>query len=180
MLKLISEILPIAVFFISYKAKDILFATFVTLIVSIFHIIISYWITKKITIVQIIYATSLLFFGSITLWTGNSSFIKMKPTIFYCILSIIIFISDRMNKPVLKKILNDVIAFQEKYHWSNLSNRSALFYLLLAIANEIIWRNFSEIIWVRFKVFFVIPLIALFILLQIPYILKHNTKKKKN
>ena len=37
--------------------------------------------------------------------------------------------------------------------WMILTRRIALFFLALAVANEVIWRNFSTETWVSFKTF---------------------------
>ena len=43
-----------------------------------------------------------------------------------------------------------------------------LFFLFLALLNEIVWRNFSTDTWVSFKVFGNMPLTLLFTLSQLP------------
>ena len=58
--------------------------------------------------------------------------------------------------------------------WRGLTWRWAVFFLGLAMLNEIVWRNFSTSTWVYFKVWAVIPLIFLFALAQTPLILKHE------
>jgi intracellular septation protein len=48
------------------------------------------------------------------------------------------------------------------------------FFIVMACANEIIWRNFSEDIWVNFKVFGAMPITIIFVLLQMPFIIKNK------
>jgi intracellular septation protein len=54
-----------------------------------------------------------------------------------------------------------------------LTLRWALFFLVLAILNEIVWRNTSTNVWVDFKVFGVTPLTILFGALQYPLMQKY-------
>jgi intracellular septation protein len=48
-----------------------------------------------------------------------------------------------------------------------------LFFLALAVLNEIVWRNFSTDVWVSFKLFGVVPLTFLFGAAQLPLLTKY-------
>ncbi|MDD9329883.1 MAG: septation protein IspZ, partial [Bartonella sp.] len=52
-------------------------------------------------------------------------------------------------------------------------------FIFLAVLNEIIWRNFSDNFWTNFKVFGVMPLTFLFMLTQMPLIIKHSKNLTK-
>jgi intracellular septation protein len=54
--------------------------------------------------------------------------------------------------------------------WRLLTLRWALFFLAMAILNEIIWRTQTTDFWVAFKAFGVIPLTMLFAVTQMPLI----------
>ena len=54
--------------------------------------------------------------------------------------------------------------------------RWTLFFLVLAVLNEIVWRNFSEAAWVNFKVFGILPLTLVFAMAQIGLIKRHEAK----
>ena len=62
--------------------------------------------------------------------------------------------------------------------WNTLAIRWGGFFFVMAILNEIVWRNFSENFWVNYKVFGGLSLTLLFTLTQIPYILKHGSMKQ--
>jgi intracellular septation protein len=57
--------------------------------------------------------------------------------------------------------------------WRKLTWRWALFFLALAVLNEIVWRNFSTDVWVSFKLFGVVPLTFLFGAAQLPLLTKY-------
>ncbi len=57
--------------------------------------------------------------------------------------------------------------------WRKLTLRWALFFLALAVLNEIVWRTQSTDIWVTFKVFGVLPLTFVFAALQYPLLQKY-------
>jgi intracellular septation protein len=60
-----------------------------------------------------------------------------------------------------------------------LTIRWALFFLALAILNEIVWRTQSTDTWVTFKVFGVMPLTFIFAALQYPLLMKHDASEAK-
>ena len=45
---------------------------------------------------------------------------------------------------------------------------------MLAILNEVIWRNFSEQFWANSKLFLSIPLAIAFMAANLPFLMKHN------
>jgi intracellular septation protein len=58
--------------------------------------------------------------------------------------------------------------------WRLLTARWALFFLAMAILNEVIWRTQSTDFWVAFKAFGVIPLTMIFGVIQMPLIKRHH------
>ena len=52
------------------------------------------------------------------------------------------------------------------YGWMGLSKRWAYFFLFLAVCNEIVYRNFSDGVWVNFKLFGSTGLMLVFVVLQ--------------
>ena len=77
------------------------------------------------------------------------------------------------QKPLLKYILGSAINLQDR-GWFELSKRWAMFFILLAILNEFIWRNFSDNIWVNFKVFGILILTIIFSATQLNLIKKYK------
>ena len=58
--------------------------------------------------------------------------------------------------------------------WRILTLRWALFFVFLAVLNEIVWRSFSTDTWVSFKVFGIMPITFVFALAQIGLLKKHE------
>jgi intracellular septation protein len=65
----------------------------------------------------------------------------------------------------------------ENSAWKILSLRLAIMFFAIAIGNEVVYRNFSEIIWVKYKVFGVTTITMLYFLSQVRFIMK-NMKQK--
>ena len=77
------------------------------------------------------------------------------------------------NKNFLKLFFKN--AFQlDEMGWNKLNFRWAYFFIFLALLNEFVWRTQSEIIWVNFKVWGILPLTFIFTAIQIPMINKHK------
>ena len=62
--------------------------------------------------------------------------------------------------------------------WRALTIRWGIFFLCVAVANEVVWRNFSTDAWVTFKVWGIMPITLLFTLSQMPLILRHSLEDK--
>ena len=60
--------------------------------------------------------------------------------------------------------------------WKKLNHRWILFFIFVAILNEIVWRTQSEVFWVNFKVWGLMPISFLFIASQVPLINKYKLK----
>jgi intracellular septation protein len=175
MFKLLLEFGPIIVFFATYKQADIFVATGWMVGVTLVSLLISYLIDKKISMPLLLSGSILVITGSITLMSGNPMYIKMKPTLLYVIFSLILSFGVMKQKPFVKAILGHAFQMEDK-NWLVLGKRFAVYFFMMAVINEIVWRNFSEAFWVDFKVFGAIPITMLFVALQIPFLKEHAKK----
>lgn len=172
-LKLMLEIIPLLVFFVLYKQYNIIYATAGVILVTLVGQLITYYYEKKFSTVQLVATGLLAIFGSITIFSGDSTFIKLKPTIINIVFAVMLFGGTLRKKGLLKFVFGNAIKMSEK-NWIIFSKRWALFFFLLAILNELVWRNFSEDFWVNFKVFGILGLTFLFLLTQMTFLHKNN------
>ncbi|EJF85170.1 septation protein A [Candidatus Bartonella washoeensis] len=187
-LKFLLEIGPLIVFFLSnYKGewliKNIVFfksfnkpifpATAIFMVAIIIALSLSWILARKIPIMPLISGIFVLVFGFLTLWLHNDTFIKMKPTIINCLFALILFCGMFFKKPLLRYVFDSTLKLDD-LGWQKLTYRWALFFVFLALLNEVVWRNFSDNFWTSFKVFGVMPITILFMLTQMPTILKHS------
>ncbi|WP_102829938.1 septation protein A [Bartonella bovis] len=195
-LKLFLEMGPLVVFFLAnYKGqwlinniglfksfnKPIFPATAVFMIAIIIALSLSWLIMRKVPIMPLISGIFVLFFGFLTLWLHNDTFIKMKPTIINSLFALILFCGLLFKKPLLRYVFDSTLKMDDM-GWQKLTYRWAFFFVFLAVLNEIIWRNFSDNFWASFKVFGVMSITVIFMLSQITIIMKHSTNPliKKN
>lgn len=176
-MKNLLEFLPLAVFFIIYKKYDIITATIALVIVSLLSVLILTIKTKEIPKVPLFSALILGVFGFFTWYFNDPIFIKMKPTVINSIFAIVFLLGYFYKKPMLKYLFDK--AFEMKNQaWLVLTLRWGIFFIILAIVNEIIWRNFSEEFWVSFKVFGFLPMTIIFTISQLPYMLRNQINSK--
>jgi intracellular septation protein len=76
------------------------------------------------------------------------------------------------KKPLLKSLMGGSLKMNDE-SWLILSKRWAVFFLFLAICNEVVYRNFSDAFWVNFKLFGIMGLTFIFIFSQVFFIQKN-------
>lgn len=175
MLKLILEFGPIVVFLLTYKYSNIMLATAIMVATTTLCLGLSYLIDKRLSVPLMLSGGILILMGLMTLLKGDSAYIKMKPTIVYTIFAFTLYIGAIYDKPFVKSVFGTVVEMDND-KWLILSKRFGLYFVVMAIVNEYVWRQYSENFWVNFKVFGALPLSGLFIATQFPFINKHNKK----
>ena len=172
-LKLALEFAPLALFFVANSRVGIFAATGVFMAAILVSLAVSYALTRKLPIMALVSAAVVLVFGGLTLALHDDLFIKMKPTIVNTLFGVVLLGGLAFGKPLLPLVLDQVLTLTPA-GWRKLTLRWAIFFFVLAVLNEIVWRNFSTDIWVNFKVFGTMPLTLLFALAQTPLILRHG------
>ena len=175
MLKFALELGPLALFFIAYGRVGIFAATGILMASVLVTLSVSYAMLKRFPIMPLITAVIVLIFGSLTLILHDETLIKIKPTVLYILFSATLFVGLWLNKPLLKILFDGAIHVTDE-GWRKLTWRWALFFLALAVLNEIVWRTQTTDLWVKFKTFGFLPLTLLFALSQAPLIMKYEAK----
>lgn len=173
--RFVLEFGPLAVFFILFKIYDLKAATIGIVITTAFTALTIYLEDKKLSFTMIFTSSIVIIFGLLSLYSGNYNFIKMKPTILYSSFAIVLFGGVYFKVGLMKFLFGKVIQVDER-SWVRFSFRWAVFFLLVAIANEYVWRSFNDATWVNFKVFGILPLTAIFTLSQVPFMLKNKVE----
>ncbi len=168
---------PLFVFFLSYQFLGIYAATGVFMAAVLVALALDYAIERKLSPVPIMTAVLVIIFGGLTLYLKNDVFIKMKPTALYTLFGLTLLGGLYFNRLFLKYVLSLGFDMPDAA-WRTLTLRYGIFFLALACANEIIWRNFPTPIWVDFKVWGVMPLIFLFSLSQAPLLMRHQSENE--
>lgn len=191
-LKLLLELGPIAAFFIGYvKLKGQVFtfggteydgfivvtAAFIPLMVLSTGIL---WaLTGKLSKMQIMTVVLVVIFGGLSVWLNDERFFKMKPTMIYTLFAGILGFGLLRGDSYLKNLMGEVLPM-EQTGWMILTKRLVLFFAVLAVLNEIIWRGFSTEIWVNFKTFGLTAALFLFFMTQSRVFAKYGIEKPKD
>ena len=150
-------------------------AVFMTAIVA--ALVVSFVLTRHLPVMAIVSAVIVLVFGGATLIFQNDTFIKLKPTIIYLLFAGTLFGGLIFRKPLLAIVFDRMFNLTEE-GWRKLTVRWALFFLALAVLNELVWRTQTTDTWVTFKVFGVTPLTFIFAACQYPLLMKYDAAKK--
>lgn len=165
-LKLAIELGPLVAFFAAYMTtRDLYVATPVLMASTLASLAASKWLLGHVALMPIVTAVLVCVFGSMTIWLKDPTFIKMKPTILYLLFAAALGGGLFHGKLFLKKVLGEAMSYSDE-GWRKLTLRWAAFFIALAVANELIWRNFSEAAWVGFKTFGFLPLTMAFAIAQ--------------
>ena len=170
--KLVLELGPLVVFFIVNGRADIFMATAWFMGAMVVSLLASWLILRKVAVMPLVTGAVVLVFGGLTLWLQDDTFIKMKPTITNSLFACVLLGGLLFKQSLLKDVFGDVYKLLPR-GWFVLTLRWGLFFLVLAVANEILWRNFSTDVWVAFKVWGIMPLTILFSVLQLPTLSKY-------
>ena len=179
LVKMALDLGPLLIFFIANSLYGIYVATAMVMLAIGCAVVIEYALDRKVSPMLLITFALVLVFGGLTLWLSNDIFIKMKPTILYAMFASILAGGLLYGRLFIKFVLGQTLHLPDEA-WRALTLRWASFFLVLAILNEIVWRNTSTDLWVAFKVWGVFPLTLLFAVAQTPFIARHQIESDKS
>jgi intracellular septation protein len=175
LLKLVIELGPLIVFFVANSKFGIYAATGAFIVATLAALAASRMLFGKIPVMLWISGLLVTFFGGLTIWFADERFIKIKPTIIYCLSALTLFGGIYFNKPLFKYVLGDALKLTEE-GWRQLTLRWAAFFLVLAVLNEVVWRTVSTDTWVSFKLFGIFPLTMIFAIAQVGLMKRHELR----
>ena len=165
---------PLLIFFVIYfkYGQDLMLAIPPFIIATLVALAIVYFLEKKVSMVPLIGGIVITLFGGLALYFDNKIFFYMKPTILSLLLAgVLSFGKLFTKKPLIKILYQDALDLEDEV-WQKLNNRWIYFFIFLAVLNEIVWRTQSEVFWVNFKVWGLLPITILFGLSQLPLMSK--------
>ncbi len=109
-------------------------------------------LTGHLSRMQILTLVLVVVMGGLSVWLNDERFIKMKPTLLYLIFAAVLGFGLLRGQSYLSAVLDAALPLREE-GWMILTKRLALFFVGLAVANELVWRLMSDAAWVNFKTF---------------------------
>ncbi|MCB9992470.1 MAG: septation protein A [Hyphomicrobiaceae bacterium] len=172
LIKLGLELGPLVIFFIVNARAGIFVATAWFMAAMVVSLALSWLIMKRVAIMPLVTGIVVLIFGGLTLWLQDDTFIKMKPTIVNSLFAAVLLGGLLFGQNLLKYVFGEVYKLQEE-GWRQMTLRWGLFFVVLALLNEVVWRSFSTDIWIAFKVWGIMPLTFVFSLFQLPLLTRY-------
>ena len=171
-MKLLLDFLPVILFFGAYKLADIYVATGVAIAATILQICWTLWRRERVKPVQWIALGFILVFGSATILLQDEFYIKIKWTLFYGLMGLMILGAVALRKNPLKSVLGQEIELPD-HVWRKLSMAWGIFFLVLAALNQYFALTLSLDAWVKVKVFGGTALSFIFVLGQAFWMAKY-------
>ncbi len=199
LLKLALEMGPTIVFFLAnWRGDDLVakfpvlgvfggslfFATAVFMVAMVIALTASWIINRTLAIMPLVTGVVVVVFGSLTLFLHDETFIKMKPTIINALFGGALLGGLLFGKALIEIMFESAFTLDEP-GWRKLSLRWGLFFLFLAVLNEVVWRGLDLYLgpgklstdwWVWFKVWGTFPITLVFTMAQLPLLKRHGAE----
>lgn len=152
-------------------------ATWVLVGASAIALIAGWLLEKRLAPLPLFSGLFALVFGTLTIFFHDPNLLKIKITIQNLALSAILLGSLYFNKAAFKYLLGSAFNLTDA-GWRGLTLRYGLFFLVVAIVNETIWRTQSDDFWVAFRGGLWLASAA-FGIWQVFFIMKHLIKDEE-
>ena len=193
--KLLVDVGPAAIFMLTYNlAKPftdaaIYWATGIFMAATALAVIWAVFVQKRTPPMLIVTFVIVTAFGGMTIYFQNPVFAYVKPTIINLIFAFAILISYSLGFNVWRYLFGTIYQMPDRA-WFILAVRWALFFMVLALTNELLWRHIddpavpeavrlfadfsiSETFWANFRFWGTYAMFAAFVALNIPITLKY-------
>jgi len=177
-MKLLLDFFPVIAFFVAYQITDIYVATATIMVAMVFQIIVLWLWKRSIGRMMLLSTLLVLIFGSITLWLRDGIFIQWKPTVIYILLALGFSGAQLLTKLTpMERLMGETVAISSAI-WKKINVMWVSVFLFLAIVNLLVVYNFSESVWVNFKLFGVLGITMVATIIQVIWITRHTSTDK--
>jgi intracellular septation protein len=169
-MKFLFDLFPILLFFVAYKLYDIYAATAVAIAAAFVQTGL-YWLKhRKFETMHVVTLGILILFGGLTLALRDPIFIKWKPTVVNWLFAIV-FLGSRFigNRTLVERMMSHAISVPGPI-WLKLNWAWTVFFLAIGLLNLYVAYNYSEAVWVNFKLFGMVGLTLAFVFVQAFYL----------
>ncbi|HEY1245046.1 MAG TPA: septation protein A [Hyphomicrobiaceae bacterium] len=180
--KLLIDFGPLVAFFLTYYFVErlqpeagIYWATGVLMAATLTALAASRLVLGRFSLPPLITAALVVVFGGLTIWLKDPRFVMMKPTIINLVFAGVLAFGLVTGRPLLKLVMGEALRLTDE-GWQKLTVRWFVFFLGLALLNEVVWRNFSQPTWVTFKAWVILPLTFLFAVAQVGLIKRYEVR----
>jgi len=165
------EILPLLAFFAGYQYLGLIAAAALSVGIGGLVMALAWLREGRVAAFPLFSLVMSAAFTAAAWAVGDGVFIKIQPTIFNGMFAAVLLGGILRGRAMMRLFFAGQFSLTEDT-WRRLSLRWGCFFLVLALANEIVWRGFNEAEWVVYKTFIAAPASALFMLAQLPLTLR--------
>ncbi len=184
-MKFLVDFLPVLAFFIAFyipsdREQAIYVATAAAIIASGIQIA-GLWLMKhKIEKMHIVTFLLILVLGGATLVLQDKTFIKWKPTAVNWLFALVFLGSQFIGeKPLVQRMMEQALQMPRPV-WLRLNLSWVVFFLVMGAANLYVAFNFSDEIWVNFKMFGILGLTFVFVIAQSLFLSRYMEQPKRD
>jgi intracellular septation protein len=177
--KIISEFLPLVVFFILYQLFDLFIATAGLIGVTALQLVYTKYKHDKIERQQWITFLILAIFGGFTIAFQDPRFLQWKVSIINWGFALVCLFSPVFTQKTLLEHLMGHQLHLSKSIWKKVNAMWMLFFTIMGVVNIIIAYQCSIETWVYFKLFGVLGLTFTFMIIQSIYLVKHMKEPQR-
>ena len=169
------EILPLAGFYLGFHWGGIFMAAMISSILGMGLMGFAWWQQKRVALFPFYSVILAVIFTALAIMLEASIFIKIQPTVFNGGFAVVLLGGIMMKTAMMKRFFEGQFDLDEPT-WMSLSFRWGIFFAVMAVANEVAWRNLDDAGWVWVKTFIFAPVSGLFMLAQLPLTLRGRIK----
>lgn len=156
-----------------FTPRDMMAATGAVVAGSVLGLIVGLVVERRLAPLPLFVGGMAVVFGGATLIFHDTRIIKMKPTFINLALAVALLGGLALKKNLLKAVMGGAVELPEAV-WRRMTINFGLFYLVLALTNEIVWRTQPESVWVLFRLPGLQILTFLFVLAHIPLMVREG------
>ncbi len=159
------DLFPLVVFFITNLVAGIFWATALCMAATALSIGLSWLLLRRVSAMALVTGLGVMIFGGLTIWLHNDLLIKIKPTIINLLFASALLGGLWFNQLFVRALLGEALKLTDP-GWRKLQLRWGLFFILLALVNEVARYNLTTEVWAASK-FASFPLTFIFMVSQV-------------
>lgn len=152
----------------------VIYGTIAFMVAAVVALAFSKWKFGKISPMLMLSTALIVGFGALTIWLQDPDFIQVKPTAIYAFFGVTLLVGYARGRALLQTLLEAAFEGVDQQGWLKLSRNWGVFFLVLAVLNEVLRAQLSFESWLWAKIWVFMPLTFLFTFSQIPMLLKHG------
>jgi intracellular septation protein len=174
-MKFLFDLFPVILFFVAFKFAGIYVATAVAMVATLGQIGWVWMRHRKVEPMLWVSFAVIAVFGSATLLLQDPTFIMWKPTVLYWLFGGALAVAQvAFGKNLIRAMMGKQLQLPDPA-WAKLMWSWVVFFACMGVLNLYVAYNYSENVWVNFKLFGGMGLMFAFVIGQAVYLSRFST-----